>query len=77
MEFKEGYPTDLTLYFDGSFYDFWRKRICIFMTSIDFNLWNIVENGFVLNIKVMKILHQALHENVYAKISKCLNAMDI
>ena len=35
------------------------------------------KNNFVLNIKAVKILHQALHENVYAKISKCSDANDI
>jgi len=73
MTLKEGYPTNVAPYFHGSFYHFWRKRICIYLQSIDFNLWYIAEKGFVskpksiwseddknnfvLNIKAMKILH--------------------
>jgi len=45
--FKEGYPINMTPYFDGSYYEFWRIRICVFMKSIDFSLWNIVKKIFV------------------------------
>ena len=80
--FKEGYPIELAPYFDGSQYEFWRRKIYFYISSIDSYLWDVVENGFVLkpkcdwdehdrkkfslNIKAMHILHHALHENVYA-----------
>ena len=93
MALKEGYPTNVAPYFDGSYYDFWRKRIYIFMTSIDCYLWNVVENGFVLkpkmewddhakknfslNIRAMHILQHALSDDIHVKVSKCSNAKDI
>ena len=93
MALKKCYPANVAPYFGGSYYDFLIKKIYIFLQYIDFNLWYIVEkwfvsksksiwseddkNNFILNIKTVKILHQALHENVYEKISKCSNAKDI
>ena len=32
--------------FNGTDYTYWKTRMRIFLISIDFELWNIVENGF-------------------------------
>ena len=93
MAFKESYPIDVTLYFNGSYYVHWRIRISVFMTSIDPYLWNIVKNGFVskpklewddhdkknfsLNIKAMHILQHALSDDIYVKVPKCSSAKEI
>ena len=89
MAFKEGYSIDVVPYFNGS----WRIRIYIFMTSINSYLWDIVKNCFIskpklewddhdkknfcLNIRAMHILHHALSDDIYVKVSKCINAKDI
>ena len=93
MAFNKGYLIDMAPYFDGSYYEHWRIRISIFMTSIDPYLWNIVKNNFIskpklewdnhdkknfsLNIRTMHILQHALSDDIYVKVSKCINAKDI
>ena len=33
-------------YFDGVGYSFWKQRMKIFLSSTDFEVWDIVEEGF-------------------------------
>ena len=93
MAFKEGYSIDTAPYFNGSYYEYQIIRISVFITSIDSYLWNIVKNDFVsklklewddhdkknfsLSIRAMHILQHALSDDIYFKVSKCINAKDI
>ena len=49
MEFadnQEGHSITRPPMFDRSDYTYWKTRMRIFLISMDFELWNIVENNF-------------------------------
>ena len=46
-QFKEGHSTQRPPLFDGSNYNYWKCRMRIYLQSISYDLWNIVETPFV------------------------------
>ena len=42
----EGHSITRPPLFNGSDYTYWKTRMRIFLISMDFKLWTIVENGF-------------------------------
>ncbi|KAI5649328.1 hypothetical protein M9H77_35333 [Catharanthus roseus] len=51
LPYVEGSSTNRPPLFDGSNYTFWKSRIKIYICSINFNLWSIVEKGPYVPIK--------------------------
>ena len=45
-QFKEGHSTQRPPLFDGSNYNYWKCRMKIYLQSIGFDLWNIVESDY-------------------------------
>ena len=43
---QEGHSIARPPLFNGSDYTYWKTRMRIFLISMDFELWSIVENGF-------------------------------
>ena len=92
--FQEGYSIHTPPLLNDHIYSHRKCRMKIFLQSIDFDLWYIVNNryaskpkfewdksdmyNFSLNIRAMKLLYQALENNVlYNMISSCTSAYDI
>src|SRR6202044_3912985 len=46
-QFKEGHSMQRPPLFDGSNYNYWKCRMRIYLQSISYELWNIVETEFV------------------------------
>ena len=44
----EGLSTTRPPYFDGICYNFWKQRMRIFVSASDFEVWQIVEDGFTI-----------------------------
>ena len=42
-QFKEGHSTQRPPLFDGSNYNYWKCRMKIYLQSLNYELWNIVE----------------------------------
>ena len=42
-QFKEGHSTQQPPMFDGLNYNFWKCRMKIYLQSINYEIWNIVE----------------------------------
>ena len=47
-KYPEGLSTTRPPYFDGIGYNFWKQRMRIFLSASDFEVWQIVEDGFTI-----------------------------
>jgi len=45
-QFKEGHSTQRPPLFDGSNYNYWKCRMKIYLQSLNYKLWNIVEVAY-------------------------------
>ncbi|CAL9075375.1 unnamed protein product [Musa textilis] len=60
--------------FNGSDYSYWKTRMRIFLISMDFKLWNIVENGFAKSSLLMSEWNES-ERKIFALNAKAMNAL--
>ena len=60
--------------FNGTDYTYWKTRIRIILISIDFELWNIIENGFQKSSLPMNDWNE-LEKKTFALNAKAMNAL--
>jgi hypothetical protein len=51
----EGHSTNRHLLFDGAHYNYWKTRMMIYIQSIDYNVWEVIEFGLHKLTKVIKV----------------------
>ena len=51
---QEGHSTNRPPLFDGNDYNYWKARMTIYLQSIDYNLWEVIENGPYVPMKLIK-----------------------
>ena len=54
MHTLEGHSTNRPPLFNGSDYNYWKARMTIYLQSIDYSLWEVIENGPYVPLKVIK-----------------------
>ena len=74
-------------FFDGSNFSYWKCRMRVFLQSLNFKLWKIVENEFdistqnekdlELNAKALNYFYCALSKNEFSRIQNCLTAHEL
>ncbi|CAL9097919.1 unnamed protein product [Musa textilis] len=72
--FQESFLVFRPLFFNGSNYTYWKTRMRVFLISLDFNLWNIVENGFQLPFKPTNEWSD-LEKRSFSLNAKAMNAL--
>jgi hypothetical protein len=51
----EGHSTNRPPFFDDTHYNYWKARMMIYVQSIDYNIWKIIEYGPYVPTKTIKI----------------------
>ena len=51
---QEGHSTNRPPLVDGNDYNYWKARMTIYLQSIDYNLWELIENGPYVPMKLIK-----------------------
>ena len=46
------------LIFDGTDYPFWKEKMKIHLRAIDDDMWNVVQNGFVVEVPHVSTDHE-------------------
>jgi hypothetical protein len=78
-------PVGKPPHFDGSDYDYWKKRMCLHLKAMSRKVWNIVEVGFVvldmkdptpreeenlqLNDQALNVIYEALDPKVFEELN--------
>ena len=70
----EGHSTTKPPLFDGTGYKFWKQRMRIFLCSIDFELWEIVENSYTMP-QSSRDQWSNEEKKLYTLNSKAMNAL--
>ena len=71
---QEGHSIARPPLFNGSDYTYWKTRMRIFLISMDFELWSIVENGFQKSSLPMSEWNES-EKKVFALNAKAMNAL--
>ena len=71
---QEGHSITRPPMFSGTDYTYWKTRMRIFLISMDFELWNLVENGFSKSSLPM-IDWNELEKKAFALNAKAMNAL--
>ena len=71
---QEGHSIARPPLFNGSDYTYWKTRMRIFLISMDFELWTIVENGFQKSSLLMSEWNES-EKKVFALNAKAMNAL--
>ena len=71
---QEGHSITRPPMFNGTDYTYWKTRMRIFLISMDFELWNLVENGFSKSSLPM-IDWNELEKKAFALNAKAMNAL--
>ena len=74
VENQEGHSITRPPMFNGTDYTYWKTRMRIFLISMDFELWNLVENGFSKSSLPM-IDWNELEKKTFALNAKAMNAL--
>ena len=72
--FQEGFSVFRPPLFNGLDYTYWKTRMRIFLISMDFELWNLVENGFSKSSLPM-IDWNDLEKKAFSLNAKAMNAL--
>ena len=73
-ENQEGHSITRSPIFNGMDYTYWKTRMRIFLISMDFELWNIVENEFS-KYSLPMIDWNELEKKTFALNAKAMNAL--
>ena len=71
---QEGHSITRPPIFNGTNYIYWKTRMRIFLISMDFKLWNIVENGFQKSSLPMNDWNE-LEKKTFTLNTKAMNAL--
>ena len=73
-DIHEGHSITRLPMFNGLDYTYWKTRMRIFLISMDFKLWTIVENGFQKSSLLMSEWNES-KKKVFALNAKAMNAL--
>ena len=73
-DIHEGHSITRPPLFNGSDYTYWKTRMRIFLISMDFELWTIVENEFQKSSLPMSKWNES-EKKVFALNAKAMNAL--
>ena len=93
MAAQFGNSTNKASLFDGNNYAFWRKRMKYYLMAQGYEIWQIIEDGFiptktppidksdkrlyVNNAKAMNTILSGLRETKFLKVMQCKSAKEI
>ena len=70
----EGHSITCLSMFNGTDYTFWKTRMRIFLISMDFELWNIIENDFQKSSLPMNDWNE-LEKKTFTLNAKAMNVL--
>ena len=71
---QEGHSITRPSMFNGTDYIYWNTRMKIFLISMDFELWNVVENSFQKSSLTMNDWNE-LKKKTFTLNAKAMNAL--
>lgn len=74
FSFQEGHSLMRPPFFNGMDYIYWKTRMRVFLLSLNFNFWHIVENGFEMFSLPMNNWND-LEKKTFSLSAKALNAL--
>lgn len=72
----EGFSTIRPPFFNGNDFNYWKARMRIYLQSVDYDLWDIVENGPYMPIKIVEKESMPKPRNEWDEHDKRLMSMN-